>query len=209
MRTRIKFCGCAAWADVDQAIAAGADAAGMIFADSPRRIDWDAAAEIAERIGSRIIPAGVFVNPSREEIARARALFPEMIVQLSGDETPEFVAGIEGAVIKAIHVDGDEDLGDLEASCNRYKSALAMFDTKSADAFGGTGRAFDWTKIAQIARSRPVVVAGGLTPENVGACVRTVRPAWLDVRSGIETSGRKDAGKMQRFIDAVRKSDAA
>ncbi len=209
MSTRIKFCGCTSWSDVELAIAAGADAAGMIFAPSPRRIDWGAAEEIASRIATHIVPAGVFVNPAKEEIARARALFPKMIVQLSGDETPEFVRDITGVVIKAIHVSEQSVAADLETTCERYPETLAMFDSKAVDLFGGTGQAFDWTKIAALARRRQIVVAGGLTPENVGACVRTIRPAWVDVRSGIETAGRKDSEKMRRFVEAVRANDAA
>jgi phosphoribosylanthranilate isomerase len=82
-----------------------------------------------------------------------------------------------------------------------------MFDTKVAGSHGGTGATFAWSSIARIARERPVMVAGGLTPENVGACVRSVRPAWVDVRSGVESSGAKDEGKMNRFIAAVKAND--
>jgi phosphoribosylanthranilate isomerase len=209
MRTCIKFCGCTAWPDVELAIEAGADAVGMIFAPSPRRIDWDVAAQVAGRIESRISAVGVFVNPAQEDVARARALFPQMIVQLSGDETPDFAAQIGGIVFKAFHVGGAASTCELEARCDRYPGTLAMFDSREEGSFGGTGRVFDWTKIARLARTRPVVVAGGLTPHNVGACVQMVRPAWVDVRSGIETCGRKDAQKMRCFVEAVRKSDAA
>jgi phosphoribosylanthranilate isomerase len=209
MSTRIKFCGCTSWADVELAIDAGADAAGMIFAPSPRRIDWGAAEDIGTRIGTSILPVGVFVNPSMEDIERVRALFPEMAVQLSGDETPEFARAIGGTVFKAIHVNSNDTPRELEAVCDRYTGVWPMFDSASAGLFGGTGRTFDWRAIAKLARSRAVIVAGGLTPENVGSCIRMVRPAWVDVRSGIETFEQKDAQKMKRFVAAVRENDAA
>jgi phosphoribosylanthranilate isomerase len=208
MSTRIKFCGCNSWADVSLAIDEGADAAGMIFAPSPRRIDWTAAAEIAQRIGTSILPVGVFVNPSIDEVERARWYFPELVVQLSGDESPEFVRSVGGSVVKTLHIAPGERPKDLDARCDAY-AALPLFDTKVAGKWGGTGVSFDWSLLSQLARMRPIAIAGGLTPENVGECVRTIRPAWVDVRTGIETGGRKDAQKMHRFIAAVRESDAA
>jgi phosphoribosylanthranilate isomerase len=204
MPTRVKFCGCMNWADVSLAIDEGADAAGMIFSASDRRIDWNAAADIAARIGDQIVPVGVFVNPLLEDVERARWYFPELVVQLSGNESAEFVHAIGGSVIKALHVRLDDSAEELEAHCTAFAPAIPLFDTHVDGRYGGTGTTFDWSKVAQIARTRRIVVAGGLTPENVGACVRAVRPAWVDVRSGIETSGRKDADKMLRFVQAVR-----
>ncbi len=180
----------------------------MIFAESPRRITWEAAGEIAGRIPSQISPVGVFVNPTRDEIARFRELFPDGLVQLSGDELPGFAHGVAGTVIKAIHV-GDESPQEMERICERYAPSLVLFDTHVAGRYGGTGLAFDWSNVAKIARWRPVIVAGGLTPENVGACVRKVRPFGVDVRSGIESEGRKDIEKMRAFVRAVRENDAA
>jgi phosphoribosylanthranilate isomerase len=193
---------------VQLAIDAGADAVGMIFAESPRRITWDAAREIAGRIPSQITPVAVFVNPTFDEVRAVRKLFPQALVQLSGDEIPGFAASIGGTVIKAIHI-GDESPREMERICDRYAPALVLFDTKVAGRYGGTGITFDWRNVATLAQWRPVMIAGGLTPENVGACVRAVRPFGVDVRSGIETSGRKDARKMHDFVRAVRESDAA
>jgi phosphoribosylanthranilate isomerase len=180
----------------------------MIFAPSPQRIEWRAAEEIAEQPGGGIAPVAVFVDPTREDIRRVRALFPDCIVQLSGTETPAFAKSIAGTVIKALHV-GDQTPREMERICDRYAPALVLFDTKVAGKFGGTGRRFDWTNVAHLARWRPVLVAGGLTPENVGNCVRAVRPFGVDVRSGIETRGRKDPEKMRTFVRAVRENDAS
>lgn len=180
----------------------------MIFAESPRRIRWQNAREIAGRLSSQLTPVGVFVNPISDEISAFRELFPNGLVQLSGDEPPGFALGIGGTVIKAIHV-GDESAQEMERICDRYAPSLVLFDTHVAGRYGGTGTTFDWTNVAKLARWRPIMVAGGLTPSNVGRCVRAVRPFGVDVRSGIETSGRKDAEKMRAFVRAVRESDAA
>ncbi len=208
MSTRIKFCGATSWADVELAVETGADAVGLIFADSPRRVAWDVAREIAGRIPPQITPVAVFVNPTRDDVARVRDLFPHALVQLSGDETPGFAKSIGGHVIKAIHV-GNESPFQMERICDRFAPSLVLFDTRVAGKYGGTGLTFDWTNIAKLARWRPVMVAGGLTPENVAQCVRQVRPFGVDVRSGIETDGRKDVAKMRAFVRAVRETDAA
>ncbi len=141
-------------------------------------------------------------------ISRASASFLQALVQLSGDELPGFATSIGGPVIKAVHV-GDETPGEMERICERYAPSLVLFDTRVAGRYGGTGLTFDWTNIAELARWRPVMVAGGLTPENVALCVRRVRPFGVDVRSGIETDGRKDVEKMRAFVRAVRETDAA
>lgn len=208
MSTRIKFCGATSWEDVELSITAEADAFGMIFADSPRRIDWKEAERIAGRLTNIITPVGVFVDPGRDDIARARELFPNMLVQLSGNEPPGFAHSLRGTVIKAVHV-GDESETRMERICRRYAPALVLFDTKVAGKYGGTGLTFDWSHIARMAQWHPVLVAGGLNPENVGSLVRTVRPFGVDVRSGIETDGKKDAAKMRKFVKAVRENDAA
>jgi phosphoribosylanthranilate isomerase len=111
-------------------------------------------------------------------------------------------------VVKTFHIAPGEHPRDLDARCNAY-AALPLFDTKIAGEWGGTGRSFDWSVLRALARTRPIAVAGGLTAENVGDLVRSVRPAWVDVRSGIETGARKDADKMRRFVAAVRENDAA
>lgn len=192
------------------AVETGADAIGMIFAPSVRRITEDAARHIATQLPPFITPVGVFVNPSREEIARARSIFPDLVVQLHGTESPSYVSSIDGRVIKTIHVDPkNPDTGALERSVNDLPRAIALFDTEVAGSAGGTGVPFSWKSVAPIARTRQVIVAGGLTPETVGACVQTVRPYGVDVRTGIETDGRKDPKKMRAFVKAVRDADAA
>lgn len=192
------------------AVQTGADAIGMIFAPSPRRIAESAAKHIAEQLPPFITPVGVFVNPTLEEIARARAIFPDLVIQLHGDESPSFVSSIDGKVIKTIHVSPDEkDAQAVERVANAHPRAILMFDTHVDGQRGGTGVTFPWKLIAAIARERQVIVSGGLTAENISNCVRAVRPFGVDVRSGVESESRKDLQKMRAFVKAVRDSDAA
>ncbi len=208
-RTLIKFCGCTSPQDVEDAAAAGADAVGLIFAPSPRRIGERTAGDIARALPAGVRAVGVFANPTYDEVSRLRELFDEPYVQLSGSETPAFVSSLGARAIKTIHVNAAGDSAqDVARRAGLYATALLLLDTRSPRAFGGTGLAFDWQIAAALEGRRPILVAGGLTPRNVGACVRTVRPFGVDVRSGIETAGRKDRRKMREFVQAVRSADA-
>lgn len=200
--TWIKFCGCTSPADVALAAACGADAFGMIFAPSPRRIERDAAEEIARHLPASISPVGVFVNPSEHDVDVVRDLFPTAFLQFSGDETPEFVGRYGERAIKAIHID---DLASrVEERCERFPAAFVLFDARHDGMAGGTGRTFNWDAVVPIAARRRVVIAGGLSPENVRECIERAHPFGVDVRNGIETNGRKDEAKMRAFVDAVR-----
>ncbi len=200
--TWIKFCGCTAWEDVELAIAAGADAFGMIFAPSPRRIAPAAAGEIMRRLPASIEPVAVFVNPARGEVEDVRALVPNALLQFSGNESAQFVAGYGERAIKAIHV--GETASGLGEAAGLYPYALLLLDTRHGELAGGTGHGFAWEHAVALTGQRRVVIAGGLTPENVADCVRHVRPFGVDVRSGIETNGQKDPAKMRAFVRAVR-----
>lgn len=192
------------------AVETGADAIGMIFAPSPRRITESAAKHIATHLPPFITPVGVFVDPNRDDIARAREIFPDLVIQLHGDESASFVSSIDGKVIKTIHVAHDAcDAASVERAANEHPRAILLFDTVIDGKRGGTGVTFPWRTIAPMARQRQVIVGGGLTPENVSNCVRTVRPFGVDVRSGIETDRRKDLAKMRAFVQAVKETDAA
>lgn len=204
--TWIKLCGCTTWADVEMAIDAGADAFGMIFAASPRRIATAAAAEIAARVPPSIVPVAVFVDPSQAEVDAVVSLFPQAWLQFSGAESAEFVAPYGDRAIKAIHV----DVGGarIEVRAGRFARALLLFDSRDDGLAGGTGKSFPWKHAVPIAATRRVIVAGGLRSENVAECVTSVRPFGVDVRSGIESEGRKDLRKMRAFVRAVREADS-
>jgi phosphoribosylanthranilate isomerase len=180
----------------------------MIFASSPRRVSWDAARDIARHLPDDVEPVAVFVDPSPDEINVVRMIFPQMAVQLSGNETAGFVARYGDRAIKAIHVDPKLDPGDISDACRLYWQALILFDTLDRLP-GGNAKTFPWESVIPIARQRPVVIAGGLTPDNVADCIRIVQPFGVDVRTGIETGDRKDPEKMRAFISAVREADAA
>jgi phosphoribosylanthranilate isomerase len=174
----------------------------MIFAPSPRRISFGAAEEIARRVPPTIAPVAVFVNPAVADVEAVRGLFPSAFLQFSGDETPEFVGRYGERAIKAIHIDDRTTL--VQERCERFPAAVVLFDARQDGMAGGTGRTFDWNQIVSIAATRRVVIAGGLTPENVAECVGRAHPFGVDVRTGIESGGQKDAAKMRAFVQAVR-----
>ncbi|MBV9719192.1 MAG: phosphoribosylanthranilate isomerase [Candidatus Eremiobacteraeota bacterium] len=200
----IKFCGCTCLADVEFARDAGADAFGMIFAQSPRQISVEAASEIARRLPPSIEPVAVFVNPAESLVEEVRAMFVNPRLQFSGDEPPGFVARYGDRAIKALHVDADAI--NLAQRAAYYPEALLLLDARHDGMAGGTGHTFPWEHAAPIARERPVVIAGGLTPVNVAECVQRVRPFGVDVRTGIESGDRKDLVKMREFVRAVREA---
>jgi phosphoribosylanthranilate isomerase len=200
----IKFCGCTAWSDVELAIEAGADAFGMIFAPSPRQISLEAASEIARRVPPSVEPVAVFVNPAQSLVDDVREMFARLRLQFSGDEPPAFVARYGDRAIKAIHVDAEGTHVAQRAA--RFPDATLLLDARHDGMAGGTGRTFVWEHAVPIARERRVVIAGGLTPENVAECVERVRPFGVDVRNGIETGERKDFEKMRAFVRAVREA---
>ncbi len=201
---KIKFCGITTLGDAERAVAAGAWAVGLVlWPPSPRACDTDTAAEIAAALKRRVETVGVFVNPTLEEVAQAADAIGLTMLQLHGDEGPAFcseTARRTGCkVIKAARVRGRADL-----------QALASFHTDYHLLDGripGSGLTFDW----DLARSHrgpiPVILSGGLNPENVGEAIAAVRPFAVDVASGVERSpGRKDPRKLEAFAAAVQDS---
>jgi phosphoribosylanthranilate isomerase len=203
------MCGCTTVRDAELAIAAGADAIGMIFAPSERRIALPEAAKIAQAVPPLVTLVGVFIDPTLAQLEDALHTIPTMQLQFSGTETPEVCTAMKVPYTKVFHVAAAErlDLDALRDEATRYPGALAMFETASAVG-GGSGKTFDWSGLEALGRRRRIAISGGLTPENVGTCVRMVRPYAVDVRSGIEAEGRKDPKKMRDFVRAVREADA-
>jgi len=201
-RTRVKFCGMTSARDVALAVEAGADAVGVIVAESARRVPLEALEEIAAAIPPLVARIGVLADQGEREAEALRAL--GFTLQFSGDETPSDCRALaRGApYIKVFHVDAAAAAVDLER-CADYSGALWMFDARAPGVRGGTGTTFDWSLTLPAARARRIVVSGGLTAENAGACVSAVHPYAVDVRSGIETDGEKDPAKMRAFVGAV------
>jgi phosphoribosylanthranilate isomerase len=209
VRTRVKFCGMTSAADVELAVAAGADAVGIIVARSSERyVSAAALPEIFAAVPPFVTAVIVSAGETDVDLAAMRRGAASSAVQRQRvSRGCERMAG--GArYVKAFHVRAEDGVAAFDrANIDAYPRALALIDSSANGAFGGTGRTFDWNLIAQLARERPLIVSGGLTPGNVFDCVRTVRPYAVDVRSGIETDGSKDPAKMRAFIRAVREAD--
>ena len=201
---RIKVCGITTWTDARRAVECGADALGFNFCrPSPRYISPHAARRIIARLPQHVACVGVFVNESVETVLRARNIAGIKLAQLHGEEPPELVARIAERMvtIKAFRMAP----GFRPAAMARYKTAAAfLLDGFSPRLRGGTGRTVDWQLARRAARYGPIILAGGLGPENVAEAMRTARPAALDVNSGVESKpGHKDAAKLRAFFQAV------
>lgn len=205
-RTRVKFCGITRPQDADAAVALGADAIGLVLAaGSPRFISLDQAVSIRRRLPAFVQAVALFRNADAESVRRAIAALQPDLLQFHGDETPGFCESFGRPYLRAVPMRGGADLAHWE---RQFASAAALLlDAHAAGEPGGQGASFDWAGLAGRA-SRPYVLAGGLTPDNVGGAVARLRPYAVDVSSGIESApGVKDEARMRRFIEAVRKAD--
>lgn len=203
---RIKLCGMTRPEDARIAEAAGADAVGFIFAPSPRQITAEQAREISKELGPFIARVGVFVNATRDEIAAILDRVDLDVLQLHGSETPEQIEALfplGRRMIKSIRVKDAASLSRL----NDYPVDTFLLDSYIPGVPGGTGHTFDWSLATQIARQHRIILAGGLTPDNVAEAIKVVQPFGLDAASGVEQSpGVKDHEKMQQFIARARNS---
>lgn len=203
MNVRVKICGITSVADALGAVEAGADALGFMFhPSSPRAVTAAQAAAIIRELPPFVSRVGVFVNaraPLLRETARTAGLDT---LQLHGEETPAECTGLGCPVIKAFRVRDAESLTGLLA----YRTAAWLLDSYVPGVRGGTGARFNWELAVQVVRlGRPVILAGGLTPENVAQAVAKVRPYGVDVSSGVESSpGRKDLTRMRDFVAAAK-----
>ncbi len=205
-RTRIKICGFVREADVDDAVAAGADALGFnLYAQSPRHVSLARAQALIHRLPPFVTPVLLFVNASRSEVQAAVAAVPHAVLQFHGDETPADCEAAGRPYLRAVRM-GAPGVTLLDCA-QRYASAQALLLDAYVDGFGGGGKAFDWSQIPPSV-PRPVVLSGGLNPANVTDGVVRVRPSAVDVSSGVEVSkGVKSAELMRRFCQAVRQAD--
>ena len=200
---RIKICGITRIEDALAAIAAGADALGFVFyARSPRAVTPAQASAIIAALPPFVTTVGLFVDMPRAELTRLLSQVPLDLPQFHGDEGPDDCASYGRPYIKALRVKAGDDVA---AAIARYPAASGiLLDTFVAGTPGGTGEAFDWSLVPQDA-AKPLILAGGLTPENVADAVRQVRPYAVDVSGGVEASkGIKDAAKIQAFIQQAR-----
>ncbi len=202
--TRVKICGIS---DVESALAAaeaGADAIGLVFAPSRRRVMPERAAEIAAALPPFVTKVGVFVDEERERIEELIGACRLDAVQLHGSEPAESCALFRIPVIKAIRV---KDAGSLTLMSG-YRVGAFLLDTYDASALGGTGRTFDWSLAARAAQTHRIILSGGLTLEHVAGALTRVHPYGVDVSSGVESDGRKDHTKIREFVRRVREWDS-
>lgn len=197
---KVKICGLKKAEHVQTAVACGADFIGFVFAESRRRISIEEAAHLAENIPASVKKVGVFVDPTWEKLQEAIEKVPLDMVQLHGQESSDFVAKIKVPVIKAFSISE----GKLPAEIRQFKEhkgIIFLLDAPPAEFVGGSGEKFDWEKtdLDSLAGER-IMIAGGLTPENVRQAIRFFHPFGVDVSSGVETNGEKDFQKISEFI---------
>ncbi|CAN2047493.1 N-(5'-phosphoribosyl)anthranilate isomerase [Candidatus Magnetomoraceae bacterium gMMP-13] len=217
--TRVKICGITSLKDALAAANFGADALGFIFAKSPRQVSPDKAREIIAKLPPFVLRVGVFVNFSIKKIIEIQNFCGLDVIQLHGDEDEETVnklinmlsESVTGKtemrsqnskrIIKALRI-GTHPIKNR----NIYPDAALLLDTYSPEARGGTGHSFDWNLAVDLAKKRPVILAGGLTPDNVAEAIKIVSPYAVDISSGVEKEpGKKDHQKLLNFIRAAKR----
>ena len=213
--TRIKICGIREETHALAAAEAGADFIGLVFAPSQRQVTPAQGKKIASAVkqsGKATRVAGVFVNMPASKVNKIAELCNLDWVQLSGDESWEYCTKVDRPVIKSVRI-GQQHPMELYAHLAIGERVLVnqqrvyLLDSQVKGSYGGTGIAFDWRLARHAAERFPVVIAGGLTPENVAQAIKTVAPWGVDVSSGVETDGIKDMVKIRAFIEAVRRTE--
>jgi phosphoribosylanthranilate isomerase len=206
MATAVKICGITRPEDALAAARAGAHAIGLVFyARSPRNVTPARAAEIIRVLPPFVTTVGLFVNATAEEVRAALAVAPVELLQFHGEETPEFCRQFKHPYVKAVRVKAGVNL--LQYAQDYHDAKALLLDNYVEGLHGGSGVAFDWSLIPS-GLPLPVILSGGLTPENVAEAVRRVRPSAVDVSSGVESAKSiKDAQKIAAFIKGVRSGD--
>ncbi len=218
---RVKICGIGTPEDARVTAEAGADYIGMVFVpERRRRIDSDTASELVDSVRGLDGPSpqmvGLFADQPLDEVNEIVAKCSLDAVQLCGQESVEYTSAVDCQVIKVVHVPASyrapDDVPQLAARVQEYADAgcLVTLDRLVDGLQGGTGQRFDLDVAASMAhRGGSFILAGGLTPANVGRVISVVRPWGVDVSTGVETIGKKDRGKIRRFIGNARDADAA
>ncbi|HET8807275.1 MAG TPA: phosphoribosylanthranilate isomerase [Methylophaga sp.] len=201
MRTRVKICGITRRQDAEFAIEMGADALGLVFyAASPRAVTIAQAAEICRRLPPFVSLVGLFVNANADEVNAALEQLPLDLLQFHGDESPQYCEQFAKPYMKAVRMQRSEDL-QIAAENYHYANAL-LLDSFQAGVPGGTGQTFDWSMITPI--NKPLILAGGLSSENVATAIKQIRPYGVDVSGGVESAkGIKSNEKIRAFMQEV------
>jgi len=205
MRTRVKICGITSQQDAAAACSAGADAIGLVFyAPSPRHVSIEDASAIALAVPPFVSRVALFKDASTEEVEAVLACVEIDLLQFHGSEDPEYCRSFDRPYIKALGLKGVADIEAAIADAERdYAEARALLlDGHAPGADGGSGEALDWSSLARA--SKPLILAGGLNPDNVRRAIELARPYAVDVSSGVEASpGIKDAAKITAFLREV------
>jgi phosphoribosylanthranilate isomerase len=201
---KVKICGITSYEDAVLALDQGVDALGFnFFPRSPRYVHPTVARRIIERIPPFTVNVGLFVQaPQPEDVVEAARVARVQVLQLHGDESPEYCREL-GAwpLIKAVRI-GSEP---IDQNLEDYPVQAFLLDSRDDVLFGGTGKSFDWEQALAIKKLRPVILAGGLRPDNVAKAIHAVMPYGIDVCSGVESApGKKDGGKLKDFMNEVR-----
>lgn len=203
--TKIKICGLRREEDVDYVNACRPNYAGFVFAESKRKVTKEQAKHLRSQLEQGIVPVGVFVNETIDTIAELVEEGVIEVIQLHGDETESYIEALRWRVgntkiIKAVRVASKEDVTDCEMTIADY----LLFDSRTLEGYGGTGKQFDWKLIAQI--QKPFFLAGGIHTENVEEAIKMTRPFAVDVSSSVETNGYKDRDKIIEIVEKVRRN---
>jgi phosphoribosylanthranilate isomerase len=206
-RTKVKICGLTTLEDARFASGALADFLGFIFyPDSPRYIEPAKAGAIINWLEGPD-KVGVFVNQPLDDVNNIARTTGIDLVQLHGNESPEYCGLVEKPVIKVFHITENKTADELKGEIEPYMDAAEyfLFDTKTDGIWGGTGKTFDWNILSGIKEDKPFFLSGGLNSENVGDAINTVQPTAVDLSSGLEESpGLKDFDKVEKFFDVMR-----
>lgn len=204
MSTRVKICGLTRTEDVESAVASGADALGFVFYESsPRAVSIADAQQLIRSVPAFVSVVGLFVNPTEQEVREVLEHLPLDLLQFHGDESPEFCSQFQRRWIKAVRVQNREQV--IQAFNQYHEAAGLLVDAWDPDHYGGTGKSFNWDLIPS-ERPLPLILAGGLSSDNVFRAVEQVRPWAVDVSGGVERSkGIKDIQKISDFIKEVHR----
>lgn len=205
-RCRVKVCGVTSVADALMVSAAGADALGLVFyAKSKRHVSLEQAAEICKAVPPFVATVGLFLDAEASFVREVLAAMPLSLLQFHGSESPNYCGQFKHPYLKAVGMKGIAASGGFKAYADQYPEAHGfLVDSHVPGAAGGTGETFDWTQVPQD-YAKPILLAGGLTPENVAEAIQVSRVYAVDVSSGVEAHpGIKDTAKVRAFIQNAR-----
>ncbi|MBU0533760.1 MAG: phosphoribosylanthranilate isomerase [Candidatus Omnitrophica bacterium] len=199
--TKIKICGITNLEDALFAASLGVDALGFVFAKSKRRITAVDASQIIDELPQSVLKIGVFVNEEEQRVREILQVCRLNMIQFHGDESPEYILKFREEVIKSFRIENENSLKDIP----KYKAIAYLLDTYSKESYGGTGETFNWDLAVKAKKFGPIILAGGLTPDNVVEAIKKVQPYGVDVSSGVESyPGKKDPQKLEEFVKRVR-----